>query len=1006
MLWATLVAVNLVTHFALLGERAMSHDESMHAFYSHELARRGVFRHDPMMHGPWLFHSTAAVFLLLGESDLTARLLQAAAGVLLVPALWLYRRYLGRAGALLAAALVTVSPSILFYGRYARNDVTMALLGLLWVWGALRYHETRERRFLYVTTAAMSISFCAKETAFLSGVTFGSLFAGRAIVRALRGRERLRESASAHLAVLMLTLVLPFLVGLVHVAAGWNPAEFDGAAAQARALWMVPAAAAIAALLAYAWSAGAGPLGLRFGTWLRLAAVFWTPPIVLFTTVFSNVPRGLTSGFVGSLGYWLGQHDVARGGQPWFYYLLLAVVYEPLALLATAAGIVLVLRRPVDRDGMPFAPLLAWWVVTSFGLYSWAGEKMPWLLVHLALPMSLLGAWTLARVWSASSWRTLPRVPAVALLALPALAAGALAPLFGLQPQGGGLEAAAAAARATTRVLILGALLVVAWRASRRVGRRPAAAVLALGVAGLMGAYTFRSALRLTFVNGDLATELLVYAHGTPDLKRALAEIREVAARTGEGNALEVAYDDDSSWPLNWYLRDFHRQRYLGDTVAPPRLLAPVVMIGSKNIGVARPHLEHDYVAREYKLIWWPAEDYMRWGPRDLWRALADPARRRALARYLLLRDTGYALSDWPLRHDFTLFVRRDLVERTWPLGLEALRPAAPAAPAPPRFECAAQGVLEGAFDGRMLQGPASVAVTTDGRRLIADTGGHRIVVLDRADRFVRAFGTRCDLSKGLAGGCLDPDGPGPLMLGDGQLLEPWGVAPGPEGGVLVADTWNGRVVSFDRNGRFVRTWGRLSTGTTTPVEADRLYGPRGIAYDPARRTVAVADTGHKRVLLFGPEGQLWREHGGPGREAGRFDEPVGLAFGADGSLYVADAWNRRIQRFDGLMRGTGEWPASAWGSRGPADKPYLAVARSGVVYASDPAGARVLVYANDGTLASTLAGPGWSEGSRARPTGLAIDETRGLLLVADPARHRVWSLAISGDAARPCGAR
>jgi DNA-binding beta-propeller fold protein YncE len=555
-------------------------------------------------------------------------------------------------------------------------------------------------------------------------------------------------------------------------------------------------------------------------------------------------------------------------------------------------------------------------------------------------------------------------------------------------------------------VTAVAVLLLVAWKAARPFRWRPALALVVLGVAGVLSAWTFRSALRLTFVNGDFANELLVYAHGTPDLKRALAEIREIAARTGEGDALEVAYDDDTTWPLSWYLRDFHRQRYLGHAPAPPALLAPVVMIGSKNVGAAGPHLERDYVRREYRLIWWPAEDYTRSGPRDLLRALAHPARRRRLLRYLIQRETGYERTDWPLRHDFTMFVRKDLVARAWPLGLEALRAKAPAAPAVPRFDCAAEKVLEGPFDGQALQAPAAVAVGSDGRRLIADTGAHRIVVLDRKDAFVRAFGGRCDLSKGAAGGCWDPDGTGPLQAGDGQLLEPWGVAAGPDGGTLVADTWNGRVVSFDPNGRFVRGWGRLSVGATPPVPADLLYGPRGIAYDAGRRVVAVADTGHKRILLYGPEGTLQREHGGPGKEAGRFDEPVGLAFGPDGSLYVADAWNRRIQRFDATMQGTGEWPVDAWGSRALADKPYVAVARSGAVYASDPAGGRVLVYTPDGILAATLAGPGWSREPRTRPTGLAVDDAGGLLLVADPARNRVWSLAVSGRADQPCRTR
>jgi len=180
------------------------------------------------------------------------------------------------------------------------------------------------------------------------------------------------------------------------------------------------------------------------------------------------------------------------------------------------------------------------------------------------------------------------------------------------------------------------------------------------------------------------------------------------------------------------------------------------------------------------------------------------------------------------------------------------------------------------------------------------------------------------------------------------------------------------------------------------------MYAARATATGKAR-VVAVADTGHKRILLTGPDGALRAEHGGPGKEAGRFDEPVGVAFGADGSLYVADAWNRRLQRFDASLQGTGEWPVNAWGSHAITDKPYVAVARSGIVYASDPVGARVLVFSAEGDLAATLAAPEWSQAPRTIPAGLALDESRKLLLVADPARGRVWSLPIADRADRPC---
>jgi DNA-binding beta-propeller fold protein YncE len=427
------------------------------------------------------------------------------------------------------------------------------------------------------------------------------------------------------------------------------------------------------------------------------------------------------------------------------------------------------------------------------------------------------------------------------------------------------------------------------------------------------------------------------------------------------------------------------------------------VLIGSKNVEAARPHLERDYVRRDYRLIWWPPEDYMRSGPRDLLAALREPARRRQLVRYLLLRDTGYELTEWPLRHEFKVFVRRDLLAQANPVGLG---PAKPPAPPPARLEesaCPPAGVIEGPFAGRMLEGPVAVAVAPDGRRLIADTGGHRVVVLDRDDGFVQAFGTRCDLLQGAAGGCVDPDGAGPLRMGDGQLLEPWGVAAGPEGGTLVADTWNGRVVRFDAAGRFVWSFGRLSVGAPAPVAPDQLYGPRGLAYDPAGGRAAVADTGHKRILMLSPAGAFRAEHGGPGSQAGRFDEPVGLAFGPDGSLHVADAWNRRIQRFDASLQGTGEWPVDSWSSRAITHKPYLAVSRTGVVYASDPAGGRVLVFSAEGALSAALTSPAWRELPRTEPAGLALDEARGLLLVADPVRSRIWSLPVSGQPDRPC---
>jgi uncharacterized protein (TIGR03663 family) len=979
-LWSCLLAVNVLTHLVSLGARAVSHDESLHAYYSYELATRGRFRHDPMMHGPFLFHVTAATFRVLGDSETTARLPQALAGIALVPALFFWRLLLGRKAAFLAAVLVSTSPAILFYGRYARNDVFMALFALGWLYGALRYLETRRPRFLLLAALAQSLSFCAKETAFLTGLAFGSFFAGLALVRALRGRERPRKSAAAHLALLMATTVLPFLTAFVHRTAGWDPADFDSPAALLRAAALLPVAFAASVVLAAAFCRRAEPDGLRFADWLAAAAAFWVAPLALFTTFFTNVPRGLTSGIVGSLGYWLGQHGVARGGQPWFYYLLLGALYEPLTLgLALLAATAVVLRRARGgRSCSVTTALLAWWTVVSLVAYSVAGEKMPWLLVHVALPACLLAARTLASAWQGLGGRV-PRAPVVVLLAAPTALAVAAVPLAWLGPfEGRTLESAQATTRALTQTGAVCALAVGAAWAVRAAGRRRDALVLlGLGACGALGLFTARSAFRLAFVNYDRADELLVYAHGSPDLTRTMREIEAVAQRTGQGFALPIATDDDSAWPLTWYLRRYHQARYLpGDDLVGPRLFAAVALVGSKNLPRVEGRLAPDYVRRDYRLVWWPIEDYDA-PASQLLGALVDPVRRRWLLRYVLTRETGYASADWPQRHDFALFVRRDLAAPAVAPGAAAPAgvPPAPAAPYVETFALVPRAIWAGVYDGRSLARPSAAAAGPGGLRYIADTGNDRVVVLDADGGFVRAFGSGCALARG--------------ECADGQLHAPAGIAIGPDGTVHVADTGNGRVVLFDARGRFLRHWSRVPGAAASPRLLD---DPTGIAVDPASGRVAVADTGHDRVLVFTREGRLAAELGGAGREAGRFAGPVGVAWSGDGSLHVADAAHRRLRRFDASLAETGEWPADSWTA---ADRPYLAVTAAGAVYAGDPAHGRVLAYAATGDLAGALAVSEAAGVPGLAPAGLALDERRGELLVADPAHGRIVVLPV-----------
>ena len=127
MAWLLLVTLAAGLHLWKLDERTFHHDESIHAALSWDLAKRGDYRYDPTYHGPLLYDLTAASYRLLGDSDFSARLPVALAGILMVLVAWSSRRWLGEGGAWWTGLLFAISPVFLYYGRFLRMDVLEAV---------------------------------------------------------------------------------------------------------------------------------------------------------------------------------------------------------------------------------------------------------------------------------------------------------------------------------------------------------------------------------------------------------------------------------------------------------------------------------------------------------------------------------------------------------------------------------------------------------------------------------------------------------------------------------------------------------------------------------------------------------------------------------------------------------------------------------------------------------------------------------------------------------------
>jgi sugar lactone lactonase YvrE len=246
-------------------------------------------------------------------------------------------------------------------------------------------------------------------------------------------------------------------------------------------------------------------------------------------------------------------------------------------------------------------------------------------------------------------------------------------------------------------------------------------------------------------------------------------------------------------------------------------------------------------------------------------------------------------------------------------------------------------------IEPKYIVAPTGIKVAPDGTIYFADRKQQRLVHLQpigqRDSHVLQVWGEYSESKEGVT--------PTP-----GTFNEPWGLALGPDGSVYVADLWHHRIQKFDAEGKFLLAWGEFGQGS----DPFKLFGPRDIVVSPAG-LVFVTDTGNKRVVVYDQEGHYVSETGGAGSEPGKFDEPVGLALDADGNLWVADQWNRRVQTFavgaDGTLTWKAAWPVQAWKTFGEEHKPFLCTL-GGHVFVADPETGSVLQYTAAGEYVRT----------------------------------------------------
>jgi DNA-binding beta-propeller fold protein YncE len=214
----------------------------------------------------------------------------------------------------------------------------------------------------------------------------------------------------------------------------------------------------------------------------------------------------------------------------------------------------------------------------------------------------------------------------------------------------------------------------------------------------------------------------------------------------------------------------------------------------------------------------------------------------------------------------------------------------------------------------------AFLAVEPSGNLVVSDQKRNTIMRFDPSGHLLSEWGPR---------------------LGDTTLGQPAGVAVQADGVYWVLDRGTPRVFRLDASGQ---VQGLLS------LENQGTYGLNGLAVD-ASGNLYVADTGRNRILVLSPTGAIIRQIGHQGADLGGFTQPMNLAFAPDGSFFVADWENARLERFDTTFNATDAWSTGF--------RPFgVVVDQLGRVFAPDADRRLIEAYTLRGALLGELSAP------------------------------------------------
>ena len=293
-----------------------------------------------------------------------------------------------------------------------------------------------------------------------------------------------------------------------------------------------------------------------------------------------------------------------------------------------------------------------------------------------------------------------------------------------------------------------------------------------------------------------------------------------------------------------------------------------------------------------------------------------------------------------------------------------------------------------------------------DGILSVGGGGADQLAIaVDASGRLYVADSNYNRIKRYTPGGILD------VGWGSGGVVDgfdaPFGVAVDGSGNLYVADSGNNCIKRYTSFGILDTAWGSGGSIGASGTDPDEFNSPEKIAVDTSSGKLYVADAGNNRIVRYNLDGTLdaaWGSGGtigSLGSSVNEFNQPCGVAVDASGGLFVADTHNNRIKKYT-----SGGSLDVSWGSNGIIgsygdganqfrDPMAIAVDADGNLYVADTGNSRIKKYKSNSEMDTAWCSGGIMEASGSgagqfNSPSHAVMDSRGRTYVADMMNSRI----------------